>query len=99
MYMRVGGSYREREVEEKDRQVTYIVGHILDLDKSSAGVDLGDVDAARGAGADRSSGGRIIAGFLRGRFRGRHLLGAGTSTLLTWGWCQVKPEDKKLTHS
>ena len=81
-------SERRKGLEEK---ITHFVGHILNLYVSSTGVNLGDVDAARCTGAHRTSRSRIIAGLLGGRFRGRHLLGTGTSTLLSWGGCQMEP--------
>ena len=74
----------------EDRNITYFVGHILYLYVSSTGVNLGDVDAARCTGAHCTSCSRIIAGLLGGRFRGRHLLGTGTSTLLSWGGRQME---------
>ena len=49
------------------------------------------MDAARCTGAHCTSRSRIIAGLLGGRFRGRHLLGTGTSTLLSWGGRQMEP--------
>ena len=55
------------------------------------------MNAPRGTGTDGSSCSGVIAGFLGGRLRGGHLLGAGTSTLLTWSGRQVEPEDRDIT--
>ena len=78
---------REREIEKVD---SYLIGHVLDLHISSTRVHLGDVDASRGTGAHSSSS-SIIAWFLRRRLSGGHLLGTGTSTLLTWSGSQMEP--------